>query len=463
MDAIAILDRTASCLISRSYTGTLVDVETVVRAFCSAKEQNDAPVVTVGEFRYAYITNNDLILLAIVHHDNTNAMMLFSFLYKFDEILKSYFKTKDLNRDLITDNFNLIYELLDEIMDYGIPQLTDIPILRDVIKLEVQQNEEEAPKPADDDDQQVNSSILKTTTTSISWRPRGIFYKKNELFVDVVEKISLYVDANSRVIRHEIHGSIDVKCYLSGMPVLKLGLNKLIDTENSAFFKKLQFHQCVELPKFSSDRIISFTPPDGEFQLCHYSLTIKTSPIVEIIENEFIEKSGKLFTKITIRTNFKLRAQLTYLCIKIPIDLQHYDIDFGSMPKFRCKLGKVAYKFDDDCIVWNLQSVGGERTYTMMSQFDLKRPDDNTKVVNLGMDPPPKITHPRFDKIKEIVDEENERETNNKEITMAFELPDLTFSSLKVEYLSITDDVLEYTSFPWVRYKTLNADYVYRL
>lgn len=28
-----------------------------------------------------------------------------------------------------------------------------------------------------------------------------------------------------------------------------------------------QFHQCVKLGKFDSDRTISFIPPDGEFEL----------------------------------------------------------------------------------------------------------------------------------------------------------------------------------------------------
>jgi len=28
-----------------------------------------------------------------------------------------------------------------------------------------------------------------------------------------------------------------------------------------------QFHQCVKLNKYETDRSISFTPPDGEFEL----------------------------------------------------------------------------------------------------------------------------------------------------------------------------------------------------
>jgi hypothetical protein len=33
----------------------------------------------------------------------------------------------------------------------------------------------------------------------------------------------------------------------------------------------LQFHQCVNLSKFSSEKVISFTPPDGEFEARAYT------------------------------------------------------------------------------------------------------------------------------------------------------------------------------------------------
>ena len=35
----------------------------------------------------------------------------------------------------------------------------------------------------------------------------------------------------------------------------------------SVTLEDCQFHQCVKLGKFDSDRTISFIPPDGEFEL----------------------------------------------------------------------------------------------------------------------------------------------------------------------------------------------------
>ena len=45
--------------------------------------------------------------------------MVFTFLYKLIEIFKEYFN--EIDDDSIKDNFVIIYELLDEMMDNGYP------------------------------------------------------------------------------------------------------------------------------------------------------------------------------------------------------------------------------------------------------------------------------------------------------------------------------------------------------
>ncbi len=69
-----------------------------------------------------------------------------------------------------------------------------------------------------------------------------------------------------------------VKCYLSGHPECKFGLNDKLLLDNEARAKKstvrrpgsgieiddVSFHQCVKLGKFDMDRTISFVPPDGD-------------------------------------------------------------------------------------------------------------------------------------------------------------------------------------------------------
>lgn len=54
---------------------------------------------------------------------------MLTFLYKIVEVLGEYLK--DVEEESIRDNFVVIYELLDEMMDFGYPQTTEGKILQE--------------------------------------------------------------------------------------------------------------------------------------------------------------------------------------------------------------------------------------------------------------------------------------------------------------------------------------------
>jgi AP-1 complex subunit mu len=60
--------------------------------------------------------------LVAISKKNNNAIMVFTFLHSLVAILESYFK--DVQEESIRDNFVVVYELLDEMMDNGYPQNT---------------------------------------------------------------------------------------------------------------------------------------------------------------------------------------------------------------------------------------------------------------------------------------------------------------------------------------------------
>ena len=67
--------------------------------------------------------------------------------------------------------------------------------------------------------------ICQVVTNAVSWRPDGIKYRKNEVFIDVIESVNLLAGAQGNVLRSEIVGVVKMRAYLSGMPELRLGLN----------------------------------------------------------------------------------------------------------------------------------------------------------------------------------------------------------------------------------------------
>ncbi|XP_039275054.1 AP-2 complex subunit mu-like, partial [Nilaparvata lugens] len=89
------------------------------------------------------------IWLAAATKQNVNAAMVFEFLLKVIDVMQSYFGK--ISEDNIKNNFVLIYELLDEILDFGYPQNSDTGVLKTFITqqgVKSQSKEEQADSPS---------------------------------------------------------------------------------------------------------------------------------------------------------------------------------------------------------------------------------------------------------------------------------------------------------------------------
>ena len=62
---------------------------------------------------------------------NSNAAEIIIFLHRLTQVLVEYFK--ELEEESIRDNFVIIYELMDEMMDFGYPQITDGKMLQECV------------------------------------------------------------------------------------------------------------------------------------------------------------------------------------------------------------------------------------------------------------------------------------------------------------------------------------------
>lgn len=276
------------------------------------------------------------------------------------QVLTEYFK--ELEEESIRDNFVIIYELLDEMMDFGYPQTTESKILQEYITQESHKLEVVRPPVA--------------VTNAVSWRSEGIRYRKNEVFLDVVESVNLLVNASGTVIRSEILGAVKMKCYLSGMPELRLGLNDKVMFENtgrgecqmftrihcclvlthfgphplrlvtfssnyhspanrgkSIEMEDVKFHQCVRLARFENDRTISFIPPDGEFELMSYRLSTPVKPLIWVEATVENHRGSRVEYMVKVKGQFKRRSTANNVEIYVPVP------DDADSPKFRVSDG----------------------------------------------------------------------------------------------------------------------------
>ena len=79
-----------------------------------AQRQVCSPVTNIARTSFFHVKH-----FVAVTKQNVNAAMVIEFLYKMCDIMAAYFGK--ISEENIKNNFVLIYELLDEILDFGYP------------------------------------------------------------------------------------------------------------------------------------------------------------------------------------------------------------------------------------------------------------------------------------------------------------------------------------------------------
>uniref|UniRef100_A0AAY4EZM3 AP complex mu/sigma subunit domain-containing protein n=1 Tax=Denticeps clupeoides TaxID=299321 RepID=A0AAY4EZM3_9TELE len=118
-------------LIFRNYMGDIDmgEIDHFMPILMKREEEAElSPVVTRGSTHFLWVKHSNIYLVAITKK-NSNAALVYSFLFKIVEVFKEYFK--ELEEESVRDNFVTVYELLDEVMDFGFPQTTESKILQE--------------------------------------------------------------------------------------------------------------------------------------------------------------------------------------------------------------------------------------------------------------------------------------------------------------------------------------------
>ncbi|EAW12830.1 AP-2 complex subunit mu [Aspergillus clavatus NRRL 1] len=402
-----------------------------------------SPILTLGSTTFSHVKHENIYIVAVTK-SNANAALVFEFLYRLVMLGKSYFGKFD--EEAVKNNFVLIYELLDaaEILDFGYPQNTDSDTLKMYITTEGVKSAI-ANSPTD------SSRITMQATGALSWRRADVKYRKNEAFVDVIEDVNLLMSATGTVLRADVTGQIVMRAYLSGTPECKFGLNDrlLLDGDSataagfsspsaggrsgskatraaagSVTLEDCQFHQCVKLGRFDADRIISFVPPDGEFELMRYratenvNLPFKVHPIVREVGTTKVEYS------VAIKANYSSKLFATNVVVRIPTPLNTAKITE------RTSQGRAKYEPEQNNIVWKIARFSGGSEYVLTAEATLTS-----------------MTH--------------QKTWSRPPLSLSFSLLMFTSSGLLVRYLKVFEKS-NYSSVKWVRYMTRAGSYEIR-
>lgn len=197
-------------------------------------------------------------------------LMGIEFLCRVADVLSIYLG--GLNEDLIKDNFVIVYELLDEMIDNGFPLTTEPNILREMIS--PPNIVSKVLSVVTGNSSNVSDTLPGATASCVPWRTTDPKYANNEVYVDLVEEMDAVINRDGVLVKCEIYGEIQVNCQLSGLPDLTLSFT------NPSIMDDVRFHPCVRYRPWESHQILSFVPPDGQFKLMSYRVRkLKTIPL----------------------------------------------------------------------------------------------------------------------------------------------------------------------------------------
>lgn len=341
-----------------------------------------------------------------------------------------------LTEESIRKNFVLIYELIEEMIDFGYPQITSTEMLKSFV-----QNEAvlvQAPSLSSTLMSNVTSKTKASTASNIPITMKNARggNNKNEIYVDIIEKLTVLFNASGVVLNSSIDGSIQMKSFLSGNPELRLALNEdLVIGKGSAYGSVVLddciFHECVHLDEFETSRTLHFLPPDGEFALLSYRITADFRTPFRIYP--IIEEAGayRLDVSISIRADIPDGSFGSNVIVKMAVPRA----TVSATGEFTTEMSgsHAEYLAGEKKMVWTIRKFIGGSELMLKAKITLDQPI--TALLKKEVGP----------------------------ISLAFEIPMYNVSNLQVRYLRISETHKSYNPYRWVRYITQSSSYVCRI
>lgn len=409
------------------------------------EEAQAPPVFNVDGVNYFHVKVAGLLFVATTRV-NVPPSLVLELLQRIARVIKDYLGV--LSEDSLRKNFVLVYELLDEVIDFGYVQTTSTEVLKSYIFNEpiVVDAARLPPLGPAALFMQGSKRMPGTAVTKsvIANEPAG--RKREEIFVDIIEKISVTFSSSGYILTSEIDGTIQMKSYLSGNPEIRVALNEemsigrggrsLYDYRSSSgsgavILDDCNFHESVRLDSFDMDRTLTLIPPDGEFPVMNYRMTQEFRPPFRV--NALIEEAGNLKAEVIIKVRAEFSSSITANTIVVQMPLPKYT----ARATFELEPGAVGqiadFREGSKKLEWSLKKIVGGSENTLHAKLTFSQESHGNITKESGP------------------------------VSMTFTIPMYNASGLQVKYLQIAKKSSSYNPYRWVRYVTQANSYVARM
>ena len=160
------------------------------------EEEIAPPLFNIDGINFIYVKTDDLYIV-ISTLDNASPNYYLEVLDRIIKVIKDHIGI--LNEETIRKNFVLIYEIIDEMIDFGYPQLSDTEQVKEfvftepIVELKNLNRFKEI----------FNSNIKSNEGAKLSITDKN---NTNEIYVDIIEKITCLFNKNGSIISSGIDG-----------------------------------------------------------------------------------------------------------------------------------------------------------------------------------------------------------------------------------------------------------------
>lgn len=365
---LLMLTKSGDLLVEKDYRNDLLVSPDVIfqDKVKSYKGTSLQPYFSHNGVNFFNIQRNDVYIVACSAHALLPVTVI-EILTRFYHICKDFCGV--VSEQSVKENILLIYELLDEFMNEGYVQLASTDKLRPYIQSApvIVQNER---SPVTEISSRVFGIETKTVSGSASSKPviqSASEQNRNELYVDVIERISAVIAADGTVSQMEVNGSINVKNFLVGCPQIKIMLNNDLVVSQSGEkgygsnvqLDRCTFHSCVKQEDFTSLKTLTLVPPVGEISALSYTVSGEMSLNQPFSLRSFVgDAEGSRDFKVTLRLQSNFPSSIVAVNVKVRFSLPK------SVSSISSKLSSEEQTADvndaDKQVVWTLKRIPGK-------------------------------------------------------------------------------------------------------
>lgn len=308
------------------------DVINVFYEKVNALPGDQPPVVMHHEgLHFVHVRQGGLYCVATTR-SNPSPFTLTELLNRLAALIRDY--CGSLSEQSVSLNSALIYELLDEMLDFGYPQTSSTEILKNFI-----QTEAVTPKPFSLLDLRnvglfgADTQHSKVAPSAAASRPvlstRGEPGGKNEIFVDVIERLTVVIGSNGTLLKADIQGEIRLKCFLPSCSEMRIGLNEEFSIGKTQLrgygaavrVDECSFHEAVKLDEFENQRVLRVTPSQGEHTVMQYQLSdeLPSPPPFRLFHSLEREPSGRLLVYLKLRCDLPPKNAALNVVVNLPV------------------------------------------------------------------------------------------------------------------------------------------------